>query len=681
MIVVAVAQAAGGLHHALSLGHVGAGVLMYAMVFFGVWWAWMNFSWFASAYDNDDVVYRLLVLLQLTGALVFAAGIPRFEHADRTVGVLGYVLMRLALVTLWLRAAKADPPRQRSARRFALGVFLVQVAWVAFLFAPPELGMMSFWALAVCELLVPLWAERAAPTTWHEEHIAERYGLFTLITLGESILAASIAVRSATEAGASVKSLLPIIAGGLLIVFSFWWLYFEGHAHDALTSRGAAFVWGYGHYFVFAAAGRGRGARRLRGPRHASRRDFRGSSGRRGGGSSGGLSRVPLVPARPLGEVDGHSRGGAARGGGRATHAFHGPSRPRHRPPDGGAHRFQGRADVRSRVVPVADVTQAAGSGTRFQSSQGEAAGLCRFGGGVGSQGRFEGRARSFTLGAGQAGLAQALEKGRAKRARGGRFVAQSPLEGERRSSAAPLGESDPAEGIEGLRSLRFRHLGRTSREGFGFFEPRVVREEKPGEIVEGVGISRGENERRPVRSFRLGSPPPGRLGVPEVHEDPRGVRVRDAQSSIEVRGFLVPTFALEGNSAAQSIGDREGGRGDAQQRATRGFPAPVDRAQGRPPRPPVTVLEAEEELPRIEPVDDQIVENVSALARLVEKTHHQDGCATGIDLPSQRGHAALAQVRLEAASPRGENEVHRQHAALDLGKLSVEIGLRHRVA
>ena len=169
MIVVAVAQAAGGLHHALSLGHVGAGVLMYAMVFFGVWWAWMNFSWFASAYDNDDVVYRLLVLLQLTGALVFAAGIPRFEHADRTVGVLGYVLMRLALVTLWLRAAKADPPRQRSARRFALGVFLVQVAWVAFLFAPPELGMMSFWALAVCELLVPLWAERAAPTTWHAE--------------------------------------------------------------------------------------------------------------------------------------------------------------------------------------------------------------------------------------------------------------------------------------------------------------------------------------------------------------------------------------------------------------------------------------------------------------------------------------------------------------------------------
>lgn len=184
MIVVAVAQAASGLHHALSEGHVGAGVLMYSMVFFGVWWAWVNFTWFASAYDNDDVVYRLLVLLQLTGALVYAAGIPRFEHGDRSVGVLGYVLMRLALVTLWLRAARADPPRRRSAQRFALGVSLVQVAWVALLFAPRELGFVGFWILAACELLIPVWAERAAPTTWHPEHVAERYGLFTLITLG-----------------------------------------------------------------------------------------------------------------------------------------------------------------------------------------------------------------------------------------------------------------------------------------------------------------------------------------------------------------------------------------------------------------------------------------------------------------------------------------------------------------
>jgi low temperature requirement protein LtrA len=254
VVVVAVAQAASGLHHALAENHAAAGVVAYAMVFFGIWWSWMNFTWFASAYDNDDVVYRLLVLLQLTGALVFAAGIPRFEHGDRTVGVFGYVLMRLALVTLWRRAARADPPRRKTALRFANGVLTVQVLWIAALLLPASWGYASFFVLALAEMAVPLWAERAAATTWHAEHIAERYGLFTLITLGESILAASIAVRSATEAGASTGSLLPVIVGGLLIVFAFWWLYFERLGGEALSSYAGAFIWGYGHYFVFGSA-------------------------------------------------------------------------------------------------------------------------------------------------------------------------------------------------------------------------------------------------------------------------------------------------------------------------------------------------------------------------------------------------------------------------------------------
>lgn len=233
---------------------MGSGALTYLMVFFGVWWAWVNFTWFASAYDNDDVAYRLLVLVQLTGALVFAAGIPSFQHGDRTVGVLGYVLMRLALVTLWLRAAKGDPTRSVTARRFAFGILVVQVAWVLLLASPPSIGFWGFFVLAVCEVMVPIWAERAGPTTWHAEHVAERYGLFTIIALGESILAASVALRSAFDAGVAALALLPIIVGGLLIVFTFWWLYFEHPGHHTLTSLPRAFAWSYTHFFIFAAA-------------------------------------------------------------------------------------------------------------------------------------------------------------------------------------------------------------------------------------------------------------------------------------------------------------------------------------------------------------------------------------------------------------------------------------------
>jgi low temperature requirement protein LtrA len=256
VIVVAVARAASGLHHALSEGHVESGLIAYAMVFFGVWWAWVNFTWFASAYDNDDVVYRLLVFVQLTGALVFAAGIPRFEDGDLTIGTLGYVIMRLALVVQWLRAARSDPPRRSCAHRYAIGVFVVQTAWVGLLFVPSGLRMTGFLVLAVSEMLVPVWAERGAPTTWHPHHIAERYGLFTIIALGESVLAASNAVASAsaTNAVAGALALSPIIVGGLLIVFGCWWLYFDHPGHELLTSLPAAFVWGYGHYFVFASA-------------------------------------------------------------------------------------------------------------------------------------------------------------------------------------------------------------------------------------------------------------------------------------------------------------------------------------------------------------------------------------------------------------------------------------------
>lgn len=125
--VVAIAQAGDRLHHALGDGRVGEGVLAYALVFFAIWWAWMNFTWFASAYDCDDVLYRLATLVQITGALILAAGVPRaFDARDFGVAVLGYVVMRVALVTQWLRAAHANPAGRRTALRFAVGVAVVQ---------------------------------------------------------------------------------------------------------------------------------------------------------------------------------------------------------------------------------------------------------------------------------------------------------------------------------------------------------------------------------------------------------------------------------------------------------------------------------------------------------------------------------------------------------------------------
>ncbi len=235
--VVAVSQAAACLHHALAEGHPGSGVLNYLLVFFAIWWAWMNVTWFASAYDTDDGLYRVTTLVQIAGGLVLAAGVtPAAQTHDLTVITVGYVIMRLAMVAQWLRAAKGDPPGRKAALFFAGGIAVVQAGWICRLALPQSLFLTGFAVLAACELLVPVLGERLAPTTWHPRHIAERYGCFTLIVLGESVLSATMAIQTGLAAHEHVRGLAWLAIAGLVIVFSMWWLYFDQPAHQHLTS-------------------------------------------------------------------------------------------------------------------------------------------------------------------------------------------------------------------------------------------------------------------------------------------------------------------------------------------------------------------------------------------------------------------------------------------------------------
>ena len=252
--VVAVAQAATLLEHDVAEHHFAHGVVSYFLVFFAIWWAWMNFTWFASAYDTDDDVYRLSVLIAIVGALVIAAGVPRaFDDGEFLVVAIGYSVMRLANTGQWIRAAVSDPGHRRAATRYAIGTPVVQVGWWLWWWLASEGGdrYWSFLVLVAAELLVPVWAERSGMTSWHPGHITERYGLFTLIVLGESVLAASVAFEGGLGGGADAD-LLWLAAAGIVIVFAMWWLYFD--RASTLTPRNN-FFWGYSHYLIFASAG------------------------------------------------------------------------------------------------------------------------------------------------------------------------------------------------------------------------------------------------------------------------------------------------------------------------------------------------------------------------------------------------------------------------------------------
>jgi low temperature requirement protein LtrA len=261
--VVAVAEAGSGLQRGLTGGRAESVLIGYPLVFFAIWWAWMNFSWFASAYDTDDVGYRISVLIQMVGVLIVAVGIPRaLRERDFAIMVIGYIVMRLAMVGLWLRAAVAHKEGRKCALRYAGGVGAVQVFWVLWLVLLPHRAQLwVFLVLAAGELAVPIWAEAAGRTSWNPRHIAERYGLFTIIVLGEAVAAGGMAVQTALDAGARFSALATVVVGGLLTVFSMWWLYFDMPSEEivvavrrAFTKRlNGAFAWGYGHFLIFAS--------------------------------------------------------------------------------------------------------------------------------------------------------------------------------------------------------------------------------------------------------------------------------------------------------------------------------------------------------------------------------------------------------------------------------------------
>jgi low temperature requirement protein LtrA len=271
--VVAFGIAADELAHYLAEDHIRTSLLGFGFVAFAISWAWINFSWFASAYDTDDWVFRLLTLLQMVGVLVLALGIADVfasidegDHVDNGVMVAGYVVMRVAMVGQWARAARQDPARRRVAMTYVVTITIAQAGWIALALAKTSVGATFAWAalLLLIELGGPVAAEtRKGGTPWHPHHIAERYGLLVIIALGEAILGTIAALGAIVGPNGEGWSLEAAVVGfaGVTLTFGMWWIYFVLPCGEILERhRERSFGWGYGHIPLFAsvvAAGAG----------------------------------------------------------------------------------------------------------------------------------------------------------------------------------------------------------------------------------------------------------------------------------------------------------------------------------------------------------------------------------------------------------------------------------------
>ncbi len=254
--VVAIAFLAKELHHSVTgWHHVSQSVIMYMFIFWCIWWPWNTYTWFASGFDTDDAQFRFASFMQMIGVIICAVGVkPAFSNGEFLIMTLGYIVMRIPYILMWLKVAIDDLGSRPVALRYAAGVFILQIGWIY------AVLLLNHWyvfvTLLVCELLVPWFAERSvnkgSNTKYHHDHIEERMGLLTIIVLGESILAVvnafDIAITNFT------LQLAYTTLGALMILFSMWWLYFEDKLGKELLKESSSFIWGYGHYLIYASA-------------------------------------------------------------------------------------------------------------------------------------------------------------------------------------------------------------------------------------------------------------------------------------------------------------------------------------------------------------------------------------------------------------------------------------------
>lgn len=264
VFVVAIGAASSQLAHGIAAHHTLPAVAAFIVAIVAISWAWINYSWFSSAYDTDDWFYRIATFAQMVGVVIVTLGIPALFSSiekggtvDNTILVTGYVVMRAALVSLWLRAAMEDPSRRRTCLAYAGFISTAQLGWITLAVIHTDLLTTAAISLALytLELVGPYFAEiRIGRTPWHAGHVAERYGLFTIICLGETIFGTTTLSASViSESGWSLRPAFLAVLG-VALAFTLWATYFIlPSAHHLRTHRRKAFLWGYAHMLLFAA--------------------------------------------------------------------------------------------------------------------------------------------------------------------------------------------------------------------------------------------------------------------------------------------------------------------------------------------------------------------------------------------------------------------------------------------
>lgn len=246
VFVAAIFQLSTNLSEDISV----SGFLSFLVLFVPVWWSWVGAAFYATRFDTDDTAHRLFTMLQMIAVAAMAVSVRAGLSSMSAEFAASYAVVRLLLVAEYARAGRHVPEARQLTGRYSKGFALAAVLWLASAFVPIP-ARFALWAVGLLvDFGTPILAgqlhSRLAPHPWH---LPERFGLFTLIVLGDSVVRAVSAVS-----GHSWNVLSATTAAlGLCTAFGLWWIYFDSVAGTAIRAARDAGrivtyqVWIYAH--------------------------------------------------------------------------------------------------------------------------------------------------------------------------------------------------------------------------------------------------------------------------------------------------------------------------------------------------------------------------------------------------------------------------------------------------
>jgi len=245
VFVAAVAMMGTRLVHDVTWSSIASYLGYFALV----WWLWASHTFYADRYDTDDLIYRFLAGAQMVGVALIAVSVSLGVAGSTMVFALGYTAVRLILLVLYARAYRHVVETRELVRGYLIGFGAASALWLVSIVVPEPYRFWLWLAAFAVDLATPYILRRAqAAAPLDVSHLPERFGLFTILVLGESIVAITVGLSHVSWQPST--TLVGVF--GLGAATCLWWINFDNHEGSVVRRRGdrknwRPTVWIYSH--------------------------------------------------------------------------------------------------------------------------------------------------------------------------------------------------------------------------------------------------------------------------------------------------------------------------------------------------------------------------------------------------------------------------------------------------